>query len=144
MDEGTIPNPYSLHSDWTTDFSLLLNYTLGDMYAYLIVKEGYDHESLKAYKSLARCRLHWDGHVQSLQTKKSLFCGCHLIKFSVKLTERENSNRQWANLWWLATYKVKWLSSFSSLSLYWRVSISLRLNAQGRTKKEGRLIIFIL
>lgn len=62
MDEGTIPDPYSLHSDWTTDFSLLLNYTWGDMYAYLIVKEGYDHENLKAYKSLARCRLHWDGH----------------------------------------------------------------------------------
>lgn len=49
MDEGTILDPYSLHSDWTTDFSLLLNYTLGDMYAYLIVNEGYDHESLKAW-----------------------------------------------------------------------------------------------
>lgn len=89
MGEGTIPDPYSLHSDWTTDFSLLLNSTWGDMYAYLIVKEGYDHESLKAYKSLARCRLHWDEHVQSLPTNKSLFCGCHLLKFSVKLTERE-------------------------------------------------------
>ena len=25
--EGTIPDPYSLHSDWTTVFSLLSNYT---------------------------------------------------------------------------------------------------------------------
>lgn len=89
IDEVTIPNAYSLHSDWTTDFSLLLNWTWGDMYAYLIVKEGCEHESLKAYKSLARYRLHGDGHVQSLQTNKSLFCGCHLVKFSVKLTERE-------------------------------------------------------
>lgn len=30
------------------------------MYAYLNVKEGYDHESLKAYKSLEGFRLHWD------------------------------------------------------------------------------------
>ena len=50
--EGTIPDPYLLHLDWTTDFSLLSNYTWGDMCAYLIVKEGYDHESLRAYKSL--------------------------------------------------------------------------------------------
>ena len=32
-DEGTIPDPYSLHLDWTTDISLLSNYTWGDMYA---------------------------------------------------------------------------------------------------------------
>ena len=43
------------------------------MYAYLIVKEECDHESLKAYKSLEGYRLHWDGHVQSLQTNTSLF-----------------------------------------------------------------------
>ena len=72
-DDGTVLEPYSLKSDWTTDFSSFPNYTWGDIYAYLIVKEGYDHESLKAYKSLEGFRLHWDGHVQSLQTKKSLF-----------------------------------------------------------------------
>lgn len=32
-DNGTIPDPYSLHLDWTTDISLLSNYTGGDMYA---------------------------------------------------------------------------------------------------------------
>lgn len=37
----------------------LLNYTWGDMYAYLIVKEGCGHESLKAYKSLEAFRLGW-------------------------------------------------------------------------------------
>ena len=63
-DDGTIPDPYSPDSDWRTNFSLLSNYTWGDMYAYLIVKEGYD--SLKAYKSLEEYRLHWDGHVQRL------------------------------------------------------------------------------
>ena len=51
-DYGTVPDPYLLKSDWITDFSSFPNYTWGDMYAYLIVKEGYDHESLKAYKSL--------------------------------------------------------------------------------------------
>ena len=57
-DDETIPDPYSLKSDWTTDFSSFSNYTWGDMYAYLIVKEGYDHESLKAYKSPEGFRLH--------------------------------------------------------------------------------------
>ena len=89
--DGTVPDPYSLKSDWTTDLSSFPNYTWGDMYAYLIVKEGYDHESLKAFKSLEGFRLHWDGHVQSLQANKSIFCGCHLIKFSVKPTEREKT-----------------------------------------------------
>ena len=90
-DDGTVPDPYSLKSDWTTDLSSFPNYTWGDMYAYLIVKEGYDHESLKAFKSLEGFRLHWDGQVQSLQANKSIFCGCHLIKFSVKPTEREKT-----------------------------------------------------
>ena len=65
-EKGNIPDPYSLHSDWTTDFSLLTNCTWGYMYAYLILKEGYDHESLKAHKSLKGYRLHWEGHMQSL------------------------------------------------------------------------------
>ena len=51
--DGQLPQPYSLKSDWTTDFSSLPNYTWGDMYAYLIVKEGYDHESLKAYSRVS-------------------------------------------------------------------------------------------
>ena len=90
-EDETVPDPYSLKSDWTTDLSSFMNYTWGDMYAYLIVKEGYDHESFKAFKSLQGFRLHWDGHVQSLQANKSIFCGCHLIKFSVKPTEREKT-----------------------------------------------------
>ena len=36
------------------------------------------------------------------------------------------------------SFKGKWFSSFSSLSLYRRVRRSLRLNAQGRTKKERK------
>ena len=91
-EDGTVPDPYSLKSDWTTDLSSFPNYTWGDMYAYLIVKEGYDHESLKAFKSLKGFRLHWDGHVQSLQANKSIFCGCHLIKFGMKPTEREKTH----------------------------------------------------
>ena len=47
-DNGTVPDPYSLKSDWTTDLSSFPNYTWGDMCTYLIVKEGYEHESLKA------------------------------------------------------------------------------------------------
>ena len=91
VEEGNIPDPFSLKSDWSTDFSSLSNYTWGDMYAYLIVKEGYDHESLKAFKSLEGFRLHWDGHVQSLQVNKSTFFGYHIVKFSVKPTEREKT-----------------------------------------------------
>jgi len=41
-------------------------------------------------------------------------------------------------------FKGKWFSSFSSLSLYRRVSVSLRLNSQGRTKKEGQVDYFYL
>ena len=90
--DGQLPQPYSLKSDWTTDFSSLPNYTWGDMYAYLIVKEGYDHESLKAYKSLEGFRLHLDGHVQILQTNKSKYHEHSLLKFSVKPTERERTH----------------------------------------------------
>ena len=67
------------------------SYPWGDTYAYLIVKQGCDHASFKAFKSLEGLRLHWDGHLQSLQANKSIFCGCHLIKFSVKPTEREKT-----------------------------------------------------
>ena len=51
-EDGTVPGPYSLKSDWTTDLSSFPNYTWGDMYVYLIVKEG--------FKSLEGFRLHWD------------------------------------------------------------------------------------
>ena len=119
-EDGTVPDPYSLKSDWTTDLSSFPNYTWGDMYAYLIVKEGYDHESLKAFKSLKGFRLHWDGHVQSLQANKSIFCGCHLIKFGMKPTEREKTHIDNK-----PTYKGKWFCSFCPLPLYRRVNTCL-------------------
>ena len=50
------------------------------MYAYLINKLGYDHESLKAYKSFEGYRLFWDGHVLKLVKKKNLFNGYHHVK----------------------------------------------------------------
>lgn len=56
------------------------------MYADLINKEGYDHESLKAYKSFEGYRLFWDGHVLKLMNNKNLFSGYHYVKFGVKPT----------------------------------------------------------
>lgn len=79
--EGSLPCPNTLHSDWTSDFSDFPNFTYGDMYAYLINKEGYDHESLKAYKSFEGYRLFWDGHVLKLMKNKNLFNGYHYVKF---------------------------------------------------------------
>ena len=61
------------------------------MYPYLINKEGYDHESLKAYKAFEGYHLFWDGHVLKLMKNKNLFSGCHYIKFGVKPTEREKT-----------------------------------------------------
>ena len=47
--DGTIPNLFNLHSDWSTEFSDAPNFAWGDLYCYLINKKGYDQESLKAY-----------------------------------------------------------------------------------------------
>ena len=65
----------------------------GEIYTqcYLINKKGYDQESLKAYKSLDGYRLHWDGHVYNLQRNKNIYFEHHIIKFSVKPTEREKT-----------------------------------------------------
>ena len=72
--DGTIPNPFNLHSDWSSDFSDAPNFAWGDLYCYLINKKGYDQESLKAYKSLEGYRLHWDGHVyKSTKEQEHLF-----------------------------------------------------------------------
>ena len=89
--QGSLPCPNTLHSDWTSDFSDFPNFTYGDIYAYLINKEGYDHESLKAYKSFEGYRLFWDGHVLQLMKNKNLFSGYHYVKFGVKPTEREKT-----------------------------------------------------
>ena len=89
--DGTIPNPFNLHSDWSSDFSDAPNFAWGDLYCYLINKKGYDQESLKAYKSLEGYRLHWDGHVYNLQRNKNSYFEHHIIKFSVKPTEREKT-----------------------------------------------------
>ena len=69
--DGTIPNPFNLYSDWSNDFSDAPNFARGDWYCYFINK-GYDQEYLKAYKSLERYRLHWDGHVYNLQRNKNI------------------------------------------------------------------------
>ena len=94
-DDGTVFDPYSLKLDWTTDLSSFLNYTWGDMYAYLIVKERYDHEILKAFKSLKGFRLHWDGHVQSLQANRSIFLWMRSHQVQCETYRKgKNPNRQ--------------------------------------------------
>ena len=45
--EGSLLSPNALQSDWTSEFSHFSNFTYGDMYAYLISEDGYDHESLR-------------------------------------------------------------------------------------------------
>ena len=56
--DATIPNHFSLHSDWSSDFSDSPNFAWGDLFCYLINKKKYDQESLKAYKSLEGYRLY--------------------------------------------------------------------------------------
>ena len=72
--DGTIPNPFNLHSDWSTDFSDAPNFAWADLYCYLINKKGYDQESLKAYKSLegVPVTLGWTC-VQSTKEQEHLF-----------------------------------------------------------------------
>ena len=89
--DGTIPNPLNLHSDWSNDFSDAPNFSWGDLYCYLINKKGYDQESLKAYKSLEGYRLHWDGHGYNLERNKNIYFEHHIMKISVKPTEREKT-----------------------------------------------------
>ena len=89
--DGTMPNPLNLHSDWSNDFSDAPNFFWGDLYCYLIYKKGYDQESLKAYKSLEEYCLHWDGHVYNLERNKNIYFEHHIMKFSVKPTVREKT-----------------------------------------------------
>ena len=39
-EDGTILNPFNLHSEWSTDFSDAPDFAWGDLYCYLINKKG--------------------------------------------------------------------------------------------------------
>ena len=91
-DDGTVPDPYSLKSDWTTDLSSFPNYTWGDMYFYLIVKEGYFHESLKAFKSLEGA-LGWTRTESSSKEIDFLWMPSHQVQRET-YRKGKNPNRQ--------------------------------------------------
>ena len=63
----------------------------------------------------------------------NMFCECSV---HYKITTFSEFTLEWKSP--RLSFKGKWFSSFSLLSLYRRVSTSLRLNAQGRTKKERK------
>lgn len=89
MKEGLFFCFSMLYFDWIFDFFDFLNFIYGDMYVYLIDKEGYDYEFFKVYKLFEGYCLFWDGYVLKLMKNKNLFSGYYYVKFGVKLIEWE-------------------------------------------------------
>ena len=66
-DQGRLPLVSLIKQRWSKDFSNALTFTYADLYNYIIMKPGYDHDGLKAYKGLQGYKLYEAGHVVNLQ-----------------------------------------------------------------------------
>ena len=66
-DQGRLPLVSSIKEGWWTDFSNAPRFTYADLYNYMIIKPGYDHDGLKAYKDLQGYNFYEAGHVVNLQ-----------------------------------------------------------------------------
>ena len=66
-DQGRLPLVSSIKQGWSRDFSNAPTFTYADLYNYMIMKPGYDHDGLKAYKGLQGYKLYEAGHVVNLQ-----------------------------------------------------------------------------
>ena len=66
-DQGRLPLVSSIKQGWPRDFSNAPTFTYADLYNYMIMKPGYDHDGLKAYKGLQGYKLYEAGHVVNLQ-----------------------------------------------------------------------------
>ena len=60
--QGKLPHPKTL-SAWTHNFSKIPEFTLGDLYNYLVGKDDYSLENLRLFKSLLGVRLFRDGQI---------------------------------------------------------------------------------
>lgn len=66
-DQGCLPLVSSIKEGWSKDFSNAPMFTYADLYNYMIMKPGYDHNGLKAYKGLQGYKLYEEGHVVNLE-----------------------------------------------------------------------------
>ena len=66
-DQGRLPLVSSIKQGWSRYFSNAPTFTYADLYNYMIMKPGYDHDGLKAYKGLQGYKLYEAGHVVNLQ-----------------------------------------------------------------------------
>ena len=67
QDPGRLLLVSSIKQGWSRDFSNAPTLTHADLYNYMIMKPGYDHDGLKAYKGLQGYKLYEAGHVVNLQ-----------------------------------------------------------------------------
>ena len=66
-DQGRLLLVSSIKQGWSRDFSNAPTFMYADLYNYMIVEPGYDHDGLKAYKGLQGYKLYEAGHVVNLQ-----------------------------------------------------------------------------
>jgi len=65
--DGYLPLVSSIKEGWSKDFSHARSFSYADLYNYMIMKPGYDHDALKAYKGLHGYKLYEAGHVVNLE-----------------------------------------------------------------------------
>lgn len=85
--DGYLPDPKTLTA-WTYNFSIIPEFTFGDLRNYLVGKEDYSPENLRSFKSLLGFRLFHNGHVVDPKyhpVNERSFC---VFLFKGKPTER--------------------------------------------------------
>ena len=51
-DQGRLPLVSLIKQGWSKDFLNAPTFTYADLYNYMIMKPGYDHDGLKAYRAI--------------------------------------------------------------------------------------------
>lgn len=78
-----LPLVSSIKNGWSNNLDECSNFTYPDLYNYLIMKPGYDHEGLKAFKGLLGYKLFLDGHVRQITHFRASDFNYSFIKFQV-------------------------------------------------------------
>lgn len=65
-DQGHLLLVSPIKQGWSTEFTNALMFMYADLYNFMIMKAGYDHNGLKAYKGLQGYTLYEARHILSL------------------------------------------------------------------------------
>lgn len=81
--DGYLPLVSSIKEGWSKDFSNAPSFSYADLYNYMIMKPGYDHDGLKAYKGLHGYKLYEAGHVVNLERVQIKDSRYSFVRFKV-------------------------------------------------------------